>query len=104
MDHDGLQDFVNYLETERGFSAHTVKAYLQDIDQYGAYLVKGPAAFSGKEDEKPIKVIPKTLAGLGVENPDIERIVTGALSDPSTGGNPIEMTRENTTKLLLACL
>ena len=48
--------------------------------------------------------IPKTLGGLGVENPDIDLIVKGALNDPSTGGNPIEMTRENTTKLLLACL
>ncbi len=45
--------------------------------------------------------IPKTLAGLGIENPDIDRIVAGALMDPSTGGNPIEMTQENTTKLLL---
>lgn len=48
--------------------------------------------------------IPKTLTDLGVENPDIDRIVAGALKDPSTGGNPIEMTQENTTKLLLACL
>ena len=48
--------------------------------------------------------IPKTLGGLGVENPDVDRIVAGALKDPSTGGNPVEMTRENTTQLLLACL
>jgi len=27
--------------------------------------------------------------------------VAGALSDPSTGGNPIKMTKENTIKLLL---
>ena len=45
--------------------------------------------------------IPKTLSRLGIENPDIDRIVAGALSDPSTGGNPVEMTKENTTKLLL---
>lgn len=45
--------------------------------------------------------IPRNLVGLGVENPDIDRIVAGALTDPSTGGNPIEMTKENTTKLLL---
>jgi alcohol dehydrogenase class IV len=45
--------------------------------------------------------IPKTLSGLGVENPDIDRIVAGALNDPSTGGNPIEMTADNTRKLLL---
>lgn len=48
--------------------------------------------------------IPKTLTDLGVKNPDIDRIVAGALSDPSTGGNPVAMTKENTTKLLLACL
>ncbi len=48
--------------------------------------------------------IPRTLGGLGVSNPDIDRIVSGALKDPSTGGNPITMTKENTTKLLLACL
>lgn len=45
--------------------------------------------------------IPRKLSGLGVENPDIDRIVAGALLDPSTGGNPVEMTKENTTKLLL---
>ena len=45
--------------------------------------------------------IPRRLSGLGVDKPDIERIVVGALSDPSTGGNPIEMTKKNTTKLLL---
>lgn len=48
--------------------------------------------------------IPRTLTELGVQNPDIERIVAGALNDPSTGGNPVEMTRDNTTKLLMACL
>lgn len=48
--------------------------------------------------------IPKTLAALGVDNPDIDRIVAGALRDPSTGGNPVEMTPENTRQLLLACL
>jgi alcohol dehydrogenase class IV len=44
--------------------------------------------------------IPKNLTGLGINNPDIERIVAGALIDPSTGGNPIKMTKENTTQLL----
>ncbi|MEM7520575.1 MAG: iron-containing alcohol dehydrogenase [Pseudomonadota bacterium] len=48
--------------------------------------------------------IPKTLTALGVENPDIPRIVAGALNDPSTGGNPIEMTAANTETLLRACL
>tara|TARA_B100000768_G_scaffold28210_1_gene26514 strand:- start:20 stop:1165 length:1146 start_codon:yes stop_codon:yes gene_type:complete len=46
--------------------------------------------------------IPKKLSGLGVTNPDIDRIVKDALADPSTGGNPIEMTEKNTGKLLLS--
>ena len=45
--------------------------------------------------------IPKSLAGLGIENPDIDRIVSGALIDPSTGGNPVKMTEENTRKLII---
>ena len=48
--------------------------------------------------------IPKTLTELGVSNPDVDRIVAGALSDPSTGGNPVEMTAENTRDLLLKVL
>lgn len=48
--------------------------------------------------------IPKTLADLGVKNPDVDRIVEGALADPSTGGNPIKMTPENTRALLLEIL
>jgi alcohol dehydrogenase class IV len=46
--------------------------------------------------------IPKSLGDLGIANPDIDRIVAGALKDPSTGGNPIEMTVDNTRKLLLS--
>ncbi|MBY5935153.1 iron-containing alcohol dehydrogenase [Tateyamaria omphalii] len=45
--------------------------------------------------------IPKTLTDLGIEKLDVDRVVEGALIDPSTGGNPIEMTRKNTRELLL---
>lgn len=45
--------------------------------------------------------VPKNLAELGIENPDIDRIVAGALNDPSSGGNPVAMTPDNTKKLLL---
>ncbi|MDE0697929.1 MAG: iron-containing alcohol dehydrogenase [Boseongicola sp.] len=43
--------------------------------------------------------IPRTLTDLGVRNPDIDRLVTDALRDPSTGGNPVEMTESNTRAL-----
>ncbi len=47
--------------------------------------------------------IPKNLTALGVLNPDMDRLVAGALADPSTGGNPVEMTPDNTRKLLENC-
>lgn len=49
-------------------------------------------------------LIPKSLTDLGVENPDIDRLVKDALADPSTEGNPIKMTTENTRALINACL
>ena len=48
--------------------------------------------------------IPKTLTDLGVQDPDIDRLVRDALADPSCGGNPIEMSESNTQKLLEDCL
>ncbi len=44
--------------------------------------------------------IPKTLADMGVANPDIDALLEGALKDPSCGGNPIEMTEANTRPLI----
>ena len=48
--------------------------------------------------------IPQNLTELGVKDPDIEKLVKDALADPSTGGNPIEMTAENTKLLIEACM
>ncbi len=48
--------------------------------------------------------IPKSLTALGVKNPDVGKLVDAALRDPSVGGNPVEMTLENTTQLLEAVL
>ena len=48
--------------------------------------------------------IPKTLTALGVKDPDLDRLVADALRDPSTGGNPVEMTQENTRALFEAIL
>lgn len=77
-----IADAARYLDIDGGFDGFC--AYVDDLN-----------ASLG---------IPKTLTALGVENPDIDRIVAGALSDPSTGGNPVEMTQENTRALLMACL
>ena len=50
--------------------------------------------------------IPKNLTELGladVSDADLERIVAAALTDPSAGGNPREMTAANTRALLESC-
>ena len=47
--------------------------------------------------------IPANLTALGVKNPDMDALVASALRDPSVGGNPVEMTPENTRTLLEAC-
>lgn len=44
--------------------------------------------------------IPNRLSDLGVTDPDISRLITGALSDPSCGGNPVELTETNVRALL----
>ncbi|PRY22530.1 4-hydroxybutyrate dehydrogenase/hypothetical protein [Aliiruegeria haliotis] len=43
--------------------------------------------------------IPKTLTDLGVTDPDLDALTKSALNDPSTGGNPVEMTYDNTRAL-----
>jgi integrase/recombinase XerC len=48
-----LQTFVTYLEVERGFSVHTVRAYLRDVEDFCDYLQRGPAAFDGEGEREP---------------------------------------------------
>ena len=45
-----MQDFVNYLESERNFSAHTLRAYMGDLAQFCRYLAHGPA---GLDEDAP---------------------------------------------------
>ncbi len=48
--------------------------------------------------------IPNSLTKLGVKKPNIQALVESALDDPSCGGNPIKMTKENMTQLFKNCL
>jgi alcohol dehydrogenase class IV len=77
------------------------------IEQAAAYLgidggFDGFYAFVGELNAT--LGIPANLTALGVTNPDLEALTASALQDPSTGGNPVEMTAENTRKLLEECL
>ena len=48
--------------------------------------------------------IPKNLTEMGVDPARLDELTEMALEDPSCGGNPVEMTRENTRALFEACL
>jgi alcohol dehydrogenase class IV len=48
--------------------------------------------------------IPANLTALGVKPADLDMLTDMALEDPSCGGNPIAMTRENTRALFAACM
>ncbi len=67
-------------------------AYLGIAGGYGGFY-----AFVG--DLNTNLGIPESLTALGVSDPDIDRLVADALTDPSCGGNPVEMTEENTRAL-----
>ena len=48
--------------------------------------------------------IPANLSAMGVERARLDELTEMALEDPSCGGNPVEMTRENTRALFDACM
>ena len=77
-------------------------AIREKFDQVAAYLgidggFEGFCAFVDSLNAS--FEIPRTLTELGVANPDIEKLTEAAMRDPSTGGNPVEMTPENTRAL-----
>lgn len=47
--------------------------------------------------------IPATLTALGVPKENLDALAQEALDDPSTGGNPVPLTLENTRALLESC-
>ncbi|MAC82456.1 MAG: alcohol dehydrogenase [Rhodobacteraceae bacterium] len=47
--------------------------------------------------------IPSSLSGLGITDPDIDELARLALTDPSCGGNPVELTEANLRPLIARC-
>ena len=80
------------------------KPVIENVIEQAANYLNIQGGFDGfcdfVDDMNASMGIPKTLTDLGVQNPDIDRIVAGALSDPSTGGNPVELTAQNVLALL----
>jgi alcohol dehydrogenase class IV len=84
------------------------RAAIEDrIEKAAAYLgIDG--GFAGFHDEimelRTLLGIPENLSAMGVQFGDLDMLTEMALEDPSCGGNPIPMTRENTRALFDACM
>lgn len=77
------------------------------LDRAAAYIgiEGGYEGFHARVGElNRILSIPANLTELGVQNPDLDSLTRSALADPSVGGNPVEMTAQNTRALIEACL
>jgi alcohol dehydrogenase class IV len=83
------------------------RAVIEDrINAAAAYLgFKGFDGFKTAVMDLRTKLgIPATLTALGVKAADLDMLTDMALEDPSCGGNPVEMTRENTRALFASCM
>ncbi len=72
--------FAHYLKVERGFSRHTIRAYLIDLDQFCDYVVNGRAALQRKAEEERPRA---TLSGLARAD---RHTVRAFLAHVQTGG------------------
>lgn len=86
------------------FNRHAIE---DRITAAAAYLgiAGGFAGFHDAIMELRAKLaIPASLSAMGVQYGDLDMLTEMALEDPSCGGNPIPMTRENTRALFDACM
>ncbi|MBQ2261964.1 MAG: iron-containing alcohol dehydrogenase [Loktanella sp.] len=77
------------------------------IDRAAAYLgIAGgfDGFYAHVMDLRASLSIPANLTALGVEPSKLDELTEMALLDPSCGGNPVEMTRDNTRALFDACM
>ena len=96
--HHGTTNAV-FMPAVLNFNADAIRDRFDDVAAYLG-IDGGFDGFSAYVDDlNDSLAIPKSLSGLGVTNPDIDRLVADALRDPSTGGNPVKMTESNTRAL-----
>lgn len=79
----------------------------EKITQAAAYLgiAGGFEGFKARIESLRTELgIPANLTAMGVKAEDLDMLTDMALEDPSCGGNPVEMTRENTRALFEACM
>ncbi len=86
------------------FNRHAIE---ERIEKAAAYLgiKRGFDGFrAAVMDLRATLGIPENLTALGVQADRLDELTEMALEDPSCGGNPVAMTRENTRALFQACM
>ncbi|PKP74882.1 MAG: alcohol dehydrogenase [Alphaproteobacteria bacterium HGW-Alphaproteobacteria-6] len=87
-------DFNRAVIEDRIAAAAAYLGFTGGFDGFRAQVMDLRAALS----------IPATLTAMGVEAARLDELTEMALEDPSCGGNPVAMTRDNTRALFDACM
>lgn len=64
MERDAIEAYADHLAGERGFSIHTVRAYMADLGQFCRYMDEGVAAFDETGDAPDADPKPPSLEAL----------------------------------------
>ena len=101
--HHGTTNAVCMPEVLK-FNAPAIR---ERMDRAAAYL-NIPGGFDGfrtfVDEFNASMAIPTSLTALGVTDVDLDALTKAALKDPSVGGNPVEMTHQNTRALIESLL
>jgi alcohol dehydrogenase class IV len=86
------------------FNRHAIEDKIEAVARYLAIRGGFDGFRAAVMDLRETLGIPETLGAMGVEATRLDELTEMALEDPSCGGNPVPMTRENTRALFEACL
>jgi 4-hydroxybutyrate dehydrogenase len=96
--HHGTTNAV-FMEPVLAFNRPQIEDRIEALAGYLG-IAGGFDGFCGYVNELNASLgIPANLTELGARDPDMDWLVEQALKDPSVGGNPVEMTAENTRRL-----
>ncbi len=82
MSDDPIQQFVDYLDVERGFSPHTLRSYMNDLAQFCDFVESGVKAFKRDPGDRP----EATLGAL--QKADRNKIRSFLAHVQTSGGTP----------------
>lgn len=86
------------------FNRHAIEDRIEAAARYLAIRGGFDGFRAAVMDLRETLGIPANLTEMGVEQTRLDELTEMALEDPSCGGNPVDMTRENTRALFEACL